>query len=84
MIRHCFRLLWQGRELLETGGLTVRLPEERVRLLFEIGSMSDQDMIQAFGQEDSLLKKAAEGTALPPDPNRQIVSSTLDCIRDVV
>lgn len=81
--RHTFRLLWQGKELLETGSLTVRLPEDRARLLFDIGEMDDQDMVTAFQQEDALLKQAFETSVLPEEANFDRVANLLDIIRDL-
>lgn len=81
--RHCFRLLWQGTELLKTGQITVRVPERKVAMLFEIGRMNDSDMNDAFQQEDAIFKKTAETSILPDAPDFKRADRLLHAIRDI-
>jgi hypothetical protein len=82
--RHCFRLLWQGKELLETGEMAVRLPRDKVDLLFKIGEMNDADLMTAFQEEDAKFKAAAETSNLPETANFNGIANLLDTIRDRV
>lgn len=49
--RHCFRLLYQGRELLQTGNLTVRVTPEMREELFSIGKLPPNEIIDRFEKE---------------------------------
>ncbi len=81
--RHCFRLLWQGKQLLENGYLTVRVEPRKVEQLFEVGRMNDQDLVTAFQQEDALLKKAYEKSTLQEKPDFGQAEKILSRIRDI-
>lgn len=75
--RHCFRLLQQGRELLETGNLTVKVsnPEE----LFKIGQMSPEDLVAKFEVEFAEFDKIE--TDLPKVPDYNTINAVLLSIR---
>lgn len=49
--RHCFRLLYQGKELLETGTLNVRVTPEMREELFAIGKQTPEAIIDRFEKE---------------------------------
>lgn len=49
--RHCFRLLYQGKELLETGTLHVRVTPEMREELFAIGKQTPEEIIDRFEKE---------------------------------
>lgn len=49
--RHCFRLLYQGRELLETGTITVRVTTQMRERLFEIGELPPDKLVDMFERE---------------------------------
>lgn len=77
--RHCFRLLLQGRELLETGKLTVRVSPERREELFAIGKESPEVIIEKFEAE---FKKFDEiDSKLPDKPDIEAINKLLLKIR---
>lgn len=75
--RHCFRLLRQGRQILEEGRLDVKVsnPEE----LFEIGRLPDEELIRRFDKEHEAFE-AVEST-LPLVPDMDAVNDVLISIR---
>lgn len=75
--RHCFRLLQQGRQILEEGRLDVKVanPEE----LFEIGRLPDEELIKRFDSEYESFK--AVQSDLPRDPDYERINDTLLTIR---
>lgn len=77
--RHCFRLLYQGKELLETGNLTVRVKAEMRERLFEIGELPPHELVSLFESE---FKKFDEiKSVLPEKPNTQEINKLLLRIR---
>lgn len=77
--RHCFRLLAQGRELLESGSLNVKVADpER---LFAIGRLPDDALAEAFAEEDALMEEAYRSSDLPENPNVDLVDDLLHQIR---
>lgn len=76
-IRHCFRLFEQGRELLETGKITVRLknPER----FFEISKMKKEKILELFEQENEKFMKIK--TILPDQPDIKEIGTLLMRIR---
>lgn len=81
--RHCFRLLWQGRELLETGTLTVRLSEEQANELFAIGALEPTRLIARFNVEDEIFKASASKSVLKDKPNYETAEALLGILRDM-
>lgn len=77
--RHMVRLMRQGRSLLETGTLTVKVadPEE----LFEIGRLSDEEIALVFEHEDKLLKTAYDNSDLQEAADIEAADSVLRIIR---
>lgn len=78
--RHCFRLLYQGRELLETGNLTVRVTPEMREELFEIGTKSPKEIITRFSEE--FKKFDAINSVLPDKPDVKKINELLLKIRE--
>lgn len=77
--RHCFRLLWQGRELLETGNLTVRVTPEQRKQLFAIGELPVDDLVNRFEKEFKKFDNIV--TKLPKEPNYNKINEMLLKIR---
>lgn len=77
--RHCFRLLFQGKELLETGNLTVRVTPEMREELFAIGKMEPSAIIDRFEKEFSAFDKIP--SVLPEEPNKEEINKILLKIR---
>lgn len=75
--RHCFRLLRQGRELLETGNLTVRVANPEDYWSFDDATV-DQ-IVECFGAEDAEFQ--AVKSELPDTPNRRRVEQYLYDLR---
>lgn len=77
--RHCFRLLYQGRELLETGTLTVRVTPEVREELFAIGKLSPAEIIDRFEKEFSEFDNIK--SVLPDKPDVEEINKLLLKIR---
>jgi len=75
--RHCFRLLQQGRELLETGNLTVRVSNREE--LFAIGQLPVDELLERFEQEFRAFKQVQ--SCLPSRPNAKEINRLLLEIR---
>ena len=75
--RHCFRLLRQGRDLLETGVIQIQLDDPETYWAFD--SYSVDDIVKKFAEEDTLFKEAK--SILPAGPNDWAVRSLLYDIR---
>lgn len=77
--RHCFRLLYQGKELLETGNLTVRVSPEMRTKLFEIGDLPVHELVALFETQFKEFDKIA--TSLPDEPDIEAINQILLRIR---
>lgn len=77
--RHCFRLLRQGKELLETGTLNPKLdnPEE----YFAIGELPSGELVAKFTEEYATFKEAK--SVLPDEPNWERLDNLLLLLRSV-
>jgi predicted nucleotidyltransferase len=75
--RHCFRLLRQGRQLQETGTMTLWIedPEE----FFALGLMGPDALWEKFEAEFAMFD--AIQSVLPAEPNKEIINSTILEIR---
>lgn len=75
--RHCFRLMRQGKALLETGILNPRLenPEE----YFALGEMPSDELIKKFEEEFSTFDSVK--SVLPDEPNWEGLNELLLEIR---
>jgi predicted nucleotidyltransferase len=77
--RHLFRLLLQGRELLETGKLTVRVNPELRGELFAMGELPADQIINRFAEEIEKFKDIK--SVLPDEPDYARVNELLLKIR---
>lgn len=77
--RHCFRLLLQARQLLETGKLTVRVTPEQREWLFKMGEQTPETIIDAFIEEDKKMDDIV--SVLPDEPNWEKIDELLYKIR---
>ena len=75
--RHCFRLLWQGREILERGTLTLRVADRDA--LFAIGEMDSDSLIARFESEFADFKRIVP--VVPREPDYQTINDLLLEIR---
>lgn len=78
--RHCFRLLFQGRQLLETGSLTVRVTPEVREELFAIGKLPPAEVIDRFEKEFTEFDKIK--SVLPDKPDSKAINDLLLKIRE--
>lgn len=77
--RHMLRLLRQGAELLETGKLTVRVPDPEEYWAFD--NYTVDEMIKIYERERSRTETAYENSVLSDAPDLSIVSYELTEIR---
>ncbi len=77
--RHCFRLLLQARQLLETGTLNVKVTPEQREWLFKMGEKSPEEVVDAFIEEDTKLEGVV--SVLPDQPDWQKINGLLYNIR---
>lgn len=77
--RHCFRLLLQGKQLLETGDLKVRLEEKDVKILRILGKREPSELINIFEEEYKKFDKIE--TKLPEKPDYEKINEILLKIR---
>lgn len=77
--RHCFRLLLQARQLLETGKLTVRVTPEQREWLFKMGEQTPETIVDAFIVEDSKMDSIV--SVLPDAPDWEAIDKLLYKIR---
>lgn len=80
--RHCFRLLRQGTELLQTGSLTLRCSQEEREDLFAIGDLAvsePEKLFQHFEVEYEKMK--AIDSVLPELPNEEGIDDLILDIR---
>lgn len=84
--RHCFRLLMQGKELLETGKLTVRVTPEQREELFAIGKESPEVIMKKFTEAFQPFKDDSPTrikSILPLKPDREAANKLLLQIREL-
>ncbi len=77
--RHLLRLLRQGRELLTTGRLTVRVTDAQDYFAFD--DMTPEQMLQIYEREDGLFAAAANNSILPDRPDIDRVHAYLCAVR---
>jgi len=77
--RHCFRLLYQGKELLKTGKLTVRVSD--VDKIIKISEMPIEKMLKLFEQEFEQFDSVK--TNIPDTPDYEVLNELLLKIRSV-
>lgn len=77
--RHCFRLLMQARQLLETGTLDVRVTPEQREYLFAMGEKSADEVVQEFMRQDAEFDNIV--SVLPDEPDYERLNGILYGIR---
>lgn len=77
--RHCYRLLYQGRELLETGNLTVRVTPEVREELFSLGKLNPNQLVDKFTEEHEKFDTIK--SVLPDKPDTEAINKLLLRIR---
>lgn len=75
--RHCFRLLTQGRELLERGEIQVRVDDPETYWAFD--DMTVDEIVQAFTEADLRFRQTK--TVLPESPDYLRVDAFLYGVR---
>ena len=76
---HCVRLLLQGREILESGELTVRCDETTRVLLLDIrdGRWAYENVLELAENYMTEINRALEHSPLPPDPPVDCIEASL-------
>lgn len=77
--RHCFRLLMQARQLLETGTLDVRVTPEQRAYLFEMGEKTADEVVNEFMKQDAEFDSIK--SVLPDEPDMDKLNEMLYKIR---
>lgn len=77
--RHCFRLLLQGKQLLETGTLSVEVSPEERKWLFKMGEQTPETIVDTFMAEDSKFNDMA--SVLPDQPDWEAIDKLIYQIR---
>lgn len=78
-LRHCFRLLRQGTELLEAGTMSVTVPDRDMYFAFD--EMATEDAVAMFETENVKFLAAAEDSTLPDAADRGTIEAVLKKIR---
>lgn len=79
LIRHTFRLMEQGLQLLETGELVVRVADPQ--RLFEVGQMTNAEVVRTFMAENKRFAHAYENSVLPEHGDHDKAAQVLAIIR---
>lgn len=77
--RHCFRLLMQARQLLETGTLDVKVTPEQREYLFAMGEKTADEVVEEFMRQDTEMKNVV--SVLPDEPDYDKLNELLYSIR---
>lgn len=77
--RHCLRLLYQGRELLETGTLTVRVSTELRKEIFAFGELPVNQVVDTFEEKFKAFDQIE--SVLPDKPDVEGINKLLLRIR---
>lgn len=77
--RHCFRLLMQARQLLETGTLSVRVTPEQREYLFMMGEQTADVVVDEFMRQDAEFESIE--SVLPDKPDYDRLNKILYEIR---
>ena len=77
--RHCFRLLMQARQLLETGTLNVKVTPEEREYLFAMGEKTADEVVSEFMRQDTEMKNVK--SILPDEPDYERLNNLLYEIR---
>ena len=79
--RHCFRLLMQARQLLETGTLDVKVTPEQREYLFAMGEKTADEVVEEFMKQDAEFENIK--SVLPDKPDTEKLNQILYEIRMV-
>lgn len=77
--RHCFRLLMQARQLLETGRLDVKVTPEQREYLFAMGEKTADEVVDEFMRQDAEFENIV--SVLPDEPDYERLNNLLYEIR---
>lgn len=77
--RHCFRLLMQAKQLLETGTLDVKVTPEQREYLFAMGEKPVSEVVDEFMRMDKEFENIE--SVLPDDPDMEKLNNLLYDIR---
>lgn len=77
--RHCFRLLMQARQLLETGTLDVTVTPTQRDYLFEMGEKTADEIVDEFMRQDAQFDSIV--SVLPDKPDMDELNALLYNIR---
>lgn len=77
--RHCFRLLMQAKQLLETGTLDVKVAPEQREYLFAMGEKTADEVVQEFMRQDKEFDSIV--SVLPDKPDIEKLNKVLYEIR---
>ena len=77
--RHCFRLLMQARQLLETGTLDVKVTPEQREYLFMMGEKTADEVVDEFMRQDAEFDNIK--SILPDKPDIDKLNEVLYEIR---
>jgi predicted nucleotidyltransferase len=77
--RHCFRLLLQCKQLLQTGTLKVKVTPEEREWLFNMGKETPETVVDTFITEDSKMENVM--SVLPDEPDWEAINKLLYGIR---
>lgn len=77
--RHCFRLLMQARQLLETGTLSVKVTPEQRDYLFAMGEKTADEVVEEFMRQDKEFDSIQ--SVLPDEPDYETLNNLLFEIR---
>lgn len=77
--RHCFRLLMQARQLLETGTLDVKVTPEQREYLFAMGGRTADEVVEEFMRQDAEFENIK--SVLPDKPDVDKLNDILYQIR---
>jgi predicted nucleotidyltransferase len=77
--RHCFRLLMQARQLLETGTLDVKVTPEQREYLFMMGEKTADEVVDEFMRQDAEFDNIK--SVLPDKPDMDTLNNLLYEIR---
>ena len=80
--RHCFRLLMQARQLLETGTLQVKVTPEQREYLFAMGEKTADEVVEEFMRQDAEFENIV--SVLPDKPDVERLNGLLYDIRMMI
>jgi len=82
---HIARLYCQGKEILETGHLSVTLPSDQREFVLHVrnGGMTFDQLEEWFGTEGLVIDEAAKNSNLPRSPDRVAANSLLIELQEI-